>query len=458
METQSNSHSANGAGPAAASGTENQLPPSDAATKVFATVRSWGLVRGDDRWLAGVCGAVAQRFSIDPLVTRGLAILVTLLTGGVALIVYSLAWAFLPRYKDGQIHAENWLGRNPGQSRENTVTVLWVTLGIVVLVALASGGLQPRPLFFLGADVGFARGVGVLLTVGLLAAVAYGLVQLTQRNQESGGMPAHSGAHSYAGETKYGSYTGSATYNVPTSPAAASTVGASPTLAPPAPRKPRVASAGSRYFAVVGGLSLMLLAGLSLAERTGNLNVPVLGAWAAGSFILLGLGIVVAGLRGRTSGVLGGLAGMLAVPVLLVSLFAGGFMWHKDVAVTVATEDQITVTTLPDAERGYGVVAGTLTVDLRGLELTGGQQVEVPLNVVAGELIVLVDPQVPTVLNFQVNAGSLEVDTATQSIDRGGLRITDSSVLITQASASASQPQITINLRSTAASVVVKDR
>jgi phage shock protein PspC (stress-responsive transcriptional regulator) len=64
-------------------------------TQFFDWVRSLGFVRGRDRWLAGVCGAVAARTGLDPLVVRGIAVVVAIL-GGPIFFLYALGWALMP--------------------------------------------------------------------------------------------------------------------------------------------------------------------------------------------------------------------------------------------------------------------------------------------------------------------------------------------------------------------------
>jgi phage shock protein PspC (stress-responsive transcriptional regulator) len=75
-------------------GDTGQPKPSGGAA-FFDWVRSLGFVRGPDRWLAGVCGAIATRTGLDPLVVRGIAVVITIL-GGPIFFLYAVGWAFLP--------------------------------------------------------------------------------------------------------------------------------------------------------------------------------------------------------------------------------------------------------------------------------------------------------------------------------------------------------------------------
>lgn len=53
--------------------------------------------RSCDAALGGVCAGLAERFDLDPIVVRILAIFITLLTAGLGLIVYMVLWIRLPR-------------------------------------------------------------------------------------------------------------------------------------------------------------------------------------------------------------------------------------------------------------------------------------------------------------------------------------------------------------------------
>ena len=49
-----------------------------------------------DRLAAGVCGGIARQYGIDAVLLRILVVVATLFSGGVFLIAYVLAWAFIP--------------------------------------------------------------------------------------------------------------------------------------------------------------------------------------------------------------------------------------------------------------------------------------------------------------------------------------------------------------------------
>lgn len=74
--------------------------------RFFIWVRSSGLVRGDDRWIGGVCSGIALRLGWSPTLVRALVIVCTLFFGfGAAL--YALGWFLMPDVRDGHILAED---------------------------------------------------------------------------------------------------------------------------------------------------------------------------------------------------------------------------------------------------------------------------------------------------------------------------------------------------------------
>jgi phage shock protein PspC (stress-responsive transcriptional regulator) len=74
------------------------------SNRFFSWMRSLGIQR-QPGWIGGVCSGIAARLDIDPLIVRGIVVVVAVL-GGPAFIVYAAAWLLLPR-EDDSIHLEN---------------------------------------------------------------------------------------------------------------------------------------------------------------------------------------------------------------------------------------------------------------------------------------------------------------------------------------------------------------
>ena len=63
--------------------------------KFFSIVRGFGLQRGPERWLGGVCGGIAARLNVDVAFVR-IGFLLLALLPGPAFIFYLAAWLILP--------------------------------------------------------------------------------------------------------------------------------------------------------------------------------------------------------------------------------------------------------------------------------------------------------------------------------------------------------------------------
>ncbi len=52
---------------------------------------------GSDRVLGGVCGGIGKYLNIDPVIIRLLWVVGTLISIGIGIIVYVIAWIIVPR-------------------------------------------------------------------------------------------------------------------------------------------------------------------------------------------------------------------------------------------------------------------------------------------------------------------------------------------------------------------------
>lgn len=151
-------------------------PAVPAESPFFASLRRTGIWRGQDRWIGGVAAGIARRLDIDPLLVRGILVVLTLF-GGLGMLLYGLAWALLPEESDGRIHLQEAL-------RGNVDAALAGALAFVIL------GLARPGAWWAGWD---ERG-GVfwpLFGLGLLALIVLGIVALARRgsNRPPAGTP-----------------------------------------------------------------------------------------------------------------------------------------------------------------------------------------------------------------------------------------------------------------------------
>ena len=466
-----------GTPPPAASPQPTDGPAPDGAPRpdgggFFGAVRRLGVQRSDDRWVGGVCAGVADRLGIDPLVVRGLLV-VTFLLSGVGAVAYAIAWALLPERRDGRIHAEELVA-----GRFDTAVLGAAALLVIGLGRGDNGWWNAGPRWAHGV-FGVLSG---LLWLGFVVAVAVTvLVLVTRSRPPRGPVPPWAGQPPRPPYGPYGPTPGQPSAPVPSAPTAASTSAPSsaptsaPTAAPPygtpphtgtpahapygpyasgapsgppatasyatapyaaapyasrphastphvpAPTKPRRRGPGATSVGVVVALALLTFAGLLAAERADRYDGPVLLTTLGVTAVLAGAGVVVAGLRGRSSGSLG----FLAIVALLVSLPAGAVehrSWTWDEAGVHRPGAPVVVTSRAAAQDGLRFGAGEATLDLTDVPLTDDLLV-VPISVGAGRLDVVVPADAAVEATARIGLGSATWDVDGQYESTSGIGI-----------------------------------
>jgi len=146
-------------------------PPAD--NRFFSWMRGLDVPR-QPGWIGGVCAGIAARLGIDPLIVRGIVVVIAVL-GGPVFVLYAAAWLLLPDQKDS-IHLEQ-LFRGKAESP---------LAGIAALLVL---GMLPiaQGFWFVGASYwgepswGAALGRAVW-TVAMLALLVWFVVWLARRS------------------------------------------------------------------------------------------------------------------------------------------------------------------------------------------------------------------------------------------------------------------------------------
>lgn len=371
------------------------------ATNFFGWLRGLGVIRGEDRWIGGVASGVATRTGLDPVLIRGGFVLLAIF-GGVGILLYGLAWALLPE-PDGRIHLES------------ATKGSW-TSGMTGALILTIAGIG-RPNFPFFDDGG---GGAFFWTIFWVGAIVFGIyVVVATTNKKSDDSATTSATHAGAAHTvatdqpgqvrRPGTLTPPPLYSeLPPLPA--------PRNSPPVPRKPPIPKPSGAELALYLGGALIAVGAVLALDYTGILNlgntaIPV--AIAAG-LILLGVGIVILGLRGRTSGFIGFMAGVgMVAAVVTGSTFATG-------ALTVGSSAVWSATTEGPASEGYTVVAGQGTIDLSNLTDLD-EDIVIPVNSLAGNVGILIPDDVPVEVRSSIALGALSTVDSGQEATAGGM-------------------------------------
>jgi phage shock protein PspC (stress-responsive transcriptional regulator) len=399
-ETQPQDHPSTGASPRSGSGFFDQL-------------RSLGVRRSSDRWVGGVCGGVARRLQVDPLLIR--AGMIALLIFGIGFLAYLVAWALLPD-EDGRILSERAIREGDGG-------------GIFLLVVI---GLV---LFGTGPVLGGPDGWWSLIGVAAVGAFVWWLVT----RQRGPGAPAS------------GSVDGAppaASDPMASHPSTGSQARPEPVWAPASTRPsgyepPAAAGAGS-------GATASGSAGNSsqASASTGYRRTKAPGAGLAGFLIVLGAAVVgyglgqlvgaqgsasadlvamvtAAGAAGLTTIVLGLLGRRSTLASLTSIVLAVSLLGTWGSTTAPASGGQQTWRPLADSQRSaYEHTAGQAVLDLRGITEPPAQP-EITASMRLGELVIYVPEDVTTRVVAEATLGSINVDDSETSprSDRGGTSV-----------------------------------
>ncbi|SFT43492.1 PspC domain-containing protein [Arthrobacter sp. ov118] len=411
----------------------------------FDWIRRQGINRGRDRWIGGVASGIAHRLGVDPLIIRGILIVLTIFAG-IGVLAYGLAWALLPE-PDGRIHVQE--AARGRWTAGMTGALITTVLGLPSL----GTGVWGWDRFGLGAFIWTVFWVG-----GAIALVYY----LTQRNKAGNGAAPMSPRYEFGSPAGTAPFAGTASADAQQStgqrspsgvgPAWGSPSGATPPdgphdghgdynpsdyrsgdygpggygaggygpggygagATPPPPAAPRNPGPGTPAVAVTVGSALLVGGGIKALDAANVIDLGDSGnalVWAVGAAIV-GLGILLSGLRGRTSGILG----FFAVVALLVSaVFSvvphGDRFRFQDADWTPASIEQ--------ASGGFEITGGAGTVDLTKLALKPplGSDVVVPIDATASNLTVIIPATVPVQVQADMTMGNLHDGNQ----DRGGI-------------------------------------
>ncbi|TFD85966.1 PspC domain-containing protein [Cryobacterium serini] len=413
-----------------------QTPHPDQITRFFDWIRGSGLNRDGDRWIAGVCGGIAARTGLDPLIVRGIAVVIVIL-GGPVVFAYAVGWALLPRGA-GRIYAETAI-----RGRFEPAMIAIGALLLFTVVPLFRGfwwngptGLWTLPDWL---ESIFSLGWGLAITAGIVWLVVY----LVRRSQKPRPTPPAPSSDSTTTSTPTASTSliesdiattpnlaFAATSTAPsTSPTAGTTYPPTNPYVPDPARsirsdqnrawqeqnrarqqahraRVRARRPGAGYSAIVLGLALATGAVAAWVNSRGvwSQDAVILGvAFALG---VLALGIVIAGIRGRTDGAMGGFAFLAAATLVVLGIFPQGTQFFA-VGDTVWSLSANTAATAPTTS--YAMIVGQSTLDLRDFDNPGlDDDAIIDVWLLAGATDIQLPADAPVRVESRALAGGVE--------------------------------------------------
>jgi phage shock protein PspC (stress-responsive transcriptional regulator) len=320
--------------------------------------------------IAGVCSGLADYTGIDPIIFR-LIFVALVFAGGTGLLLYGLAWIFVPEVGSSRAHGRDLLDRFE--------TTPW--LGAALLIV---GGA-----ILLGQIHVFSSAIRWGVALLILGAL---LFRERQSRQDRGPRP----RPAVPATPGYPSPGYASPAPAPATAADAGTTAVLPPAAVAAPRPPRERSALGWYTVAV---ALMALGIAALLDASDAIHLTLV-QYLAVPLAVIGAGLIVGAWLGRSRLLI--FLGILLVPFVLVA----------SVIHVPLTGGTGTFTYRPqragDIPAAYHIAAGELTLDLSRLALASGTT-NVTATVGAGQLRVLVPLRVPLTIDGRAGMGTVNV-------------------------------------------------
>ena len=420
-------------------------PQGGSTHRFFDSLRGSGLMRTNERWIAGVAGGVAHRFDLDPTLVRCVWVVLSLFAG-VGLVLYGLAWALLPEESDGRIHLEEALS---GRFNAGLAGAIGMT---IIGMSTFGSGFIPNWYVHEAGTAGIAAALWPLFWLGLIVLAIVFLIRSAQnrsanrkaargpRGPQPWQAPAPGAAQTPGSRPgiQAGGFASAWDSSAPGSGTPAfnqSAAGQSwqsrsyrqrppyqPMPMPVRPARPRRPGPGSSLSLAVLGLGLLTAAGVWYATVTHYLGL------LQGQFILIGIlvallgaGIVVSGLRRRHGGwmtVLGWpVLFVVAIPALatasIVPTSLARMPFESLRNATTATSSTVTWQELTASASGGSVTRnkdiGDLTLDLRGMPATEASKLStITTHLDVGTLRIKTDTDQRVEVRADVDMGAID--------------------------------------------------
>lgn len=333
----------------------------------------------DGRVIAGVCQGAARYFDVDPVIFR-IVLAVLTVFGGAGLLIYALAWVFVPDEGSPQTHLERWLRGGHVDFRRGLLIAL---LAICIVIFLANTNI-------------FAHRVGAAAVAVIAALLLTDLV--SRRGGRSIFGPRRSAPVYYGPQRAPGGTTQSSVLT----PSGVMTQGnvTAPLVDPPTHTAAFPVPAPPRQRAWLGWLTfgaVLVVAGTLSVIATSGAAHPQPADVLAACVAVCGVGLVIGALAGRARA-------MIPIGVLLAMALGVSAALPRDLTWSAGTRDWAPVQA--DLASSYVLGAGKAHLDLSHL---GTTTATIDARIGAGRLIVFVPRQSGVIIDAKVSAGRVFV-------------------------------------------------
>lgn len=213
---------------------------------------------------------------------------------------------------------------------------------------------------------------------------------------------------------------------------------------------------GAVATGIVAALGLLTFGGLLAARRLDLFDGPVVLTALGVVVVIAGLVTAVSGLRGRSSGGVGGMAVLAVLAGVPLALWSGTGVSLSDASTSFAGNATFVPDSATEAGHGYALIAGEWTIDLREVPLDGGT-LTVPVTMAAGQLTVIVPPEAAVDATVRLAAGEAAIELDGERSTADGLFLRPLQREDTDA-ASGDDPDLVLDIHGAAGQVLVTEK
>jgi phage shock protein PspC (stress-responsive transcriptional regulator) len=338
-----------------------------------------------DRYVAGVLGGLARRLDVDPLILRITTVVLAMF--GIGMMLYALGWLLIPAEDEDASVAEQAFGRG-GRSGSRSGAVL-LTLGLGLIVLISAGGILN------------GWGEGLILVVLAVCGIALLLRRDDRRTQASAaGWPASEPgpppAAAATDDTAAPASWAEGPDWEPDRPWDAGQQGwdayAEPEHPAPEPRRP-----ASSLWAITISAVAIAVGAIAINDAIWATVAPA--TYFATALGIVGLGLLVGAWYGRSRG-------LIAIGLVLsIALVPAVAFDHADFHEENVVVSPTTVAGIPTGTQEHG--AGEVRYDLSAVEFADTDSASLLVDQGAGELTVILPPDVDVVLKADMGVGEM---------------------------------------------------
>ena len=399
----------------------------------YAGLRRLGITRSEERWVGGVCGGLADYLKLDVTLVR-VCIAVLMFFSGIGFALYAIAWVLLPERKTNEILLQQ-------ATRGIYSGALLIAIALFIVGGFWNDGWFGR------WDNWVSGPLKLLLTIGAIGIIVYLVVEHNRKRPSSPQTP----------------FAAPPLENITPSTPVENITPSTPSETNGLDRQTRTKnlertnSKRMRRTLTTATLGLVILfaAAVLLLHEAGWFYGNYPAVIIAGTLIICGAMSVLCAFLGRSSGGISTISWIALITCIPALYWTNTGFDLRQSSWNLIGESSHVVQTVAEAESGFALGLGNLTVDLRELDLEKhDSEVHVPIRLGVGEVTVIVPQDATVEVRGDLGAGEVFWQVDDQEREKSGFLIRN---FLFSVNANDSDQVLVLDVRNVVGNITIKD-